>query len=180
MLTLQEIYDADPLSDKGTVHSYISEYYESALKPYRRIAEKVLEIGVLKGGSTRLWKKYFSKAAIVGIDITNQDPEPGITYVCGDAYDIDTISLFNQEFDVIIDDGPHTLQSQIVFISEWYTKLKPGGLLVIEDIQSTEDAVRLITFAQNQGHQIKLIDLRHIKGRYDDLLIEIIKPQCPE
>lgn len=174
--TLQEIYEANPESDKGTVHSYISEYYETALKPYRHTAEKVLEIGVLNGGSTRLWKKYFSKAAIVGIDMTKQGPEPGITYVCGDAYDINTLSLFEQEFDVIIDDGPHTLESQIDTILRWSLKLKPGGLLVIEDVQSTDNADVLLRYCRLFKCYARIIDLRHIKGRYDDLLIEMRKP----
>ena len=69
---LQQIYEANPESDKGTVHSYIS-YYEESLKLYRHTAEKVLEIGVLDGGSTRLWKNYFDKAFIVGIDIGDSD-----------------------------------------------------------------------------------------------------------
>ena len=174
--SLQQIYEANPESDKGSLHSYISDYYEEALKPYRHTAKSVLEIGVLNGGSTRLWKEYFIYAGIVGIDITPQEPEPGIAHICGDAYHIDTISLFDQQFDVIIDDGPHTLQSQLYFILHWYSKLKPGGLMVVEDIQSDFDAVRLITLAQEKGYQAKLIDLRHVKGRYDDLILEIKKP----
>lgn len=175
-LTLQQLYEANPESDKGSVHSYISDYYEEALKPYRHTAKSVLEIGVLNGDSTRLWKKYFTKAEIVGIDITQQKPEDGITYIHADAYNADTLSLFSEEFDVIIDDGPHTLESQFYFISHWYNKLKPGGLLIIEDVQSPDDAIRLFSLAQDRGQQAKLIDLRHVKGRYDDLLIEIRKP----
>lgn len=174
--TLLQIYEAQPDSDKGSVHSYISDYYEEALKPYRHTAKSILEIGVLNGASTRLWREYFINAGIVGIDITPQQPEPGIAYICGDAYHNDTILLFEQQFDVIIDDGPHTLESQLYFILHWYSKLKPGGLMVVEDIQSDSDAVRLITLAQQKDYQAKLIDLRHIKGRYDDLILEIKKP----
>lgn len=175
-LSLLDIYNQDQSSDKGTVHSYISEYYNETLKPYRDTAEKVLEIGVLNGDSMRLWKKYFTKAEIVGIDITQQKPEDGITYIHADAYNADTLSLFSEEFDVIIDDGPHTLESQFYFISHWYNKLKPGGLLIIEDVQSPDDAIRLFSLAQDRGQQARLIDLRHVKGRYDDLILEIKKP----
>lgn len=175
-LSLLEIYQANPESDKGTVHSYIEHYYNERLKPYRHSAEKVLEIGVLNGASTRLWKKYFTKAGIVGIDILPQEPEAGITYFCGDAYDIETISLFNQEFDVIIDDGPHTLQSQIEAILVWSKKLKPGGILVIEDVQSMLNAQILMQYCQLFQWFCRIVDLRHIKDRYDDLLIEIVKP----
>jgi len=180
-LTLQQLYEANSESDKGTVHSYISEYYEEALKPYRHIAEKVLEIGVLNGGSTKLWSEYFSKAEIIGIDRWELEPpylfiDPRITYYKSDAYTGFALRNFEQEFDVIIDDGPHTLRSQIVVIEEWYAKLKPGGLLVIEDIQSDEDAEYLMNLAKAGCQNAKLVDLRHIKGRYDDLLIEIRKP----
>ena len=175
-LTLQQLYEANPESDKGSVHSYISDYYEEALKPYRHTAKSVLEIGVLNGGSTRLWKKYFTYAGIVGIDITPQEPEPGIAYICGDAYHIDTISLFDQQFDVIIDDGPHTLESQIDTILRWSLKLNPGGLMVIEDVQSIQIADILLQYCRLFKCSARIVDLRHIKGRYDDLLIEIRKP----
>lgn len=174
-LSLQEIYDQQPESDKGTVHSYISHYYNERLEEYRHKAKKVLEIGILYGDSARLWKAYFSKAEIIGIDITPQISQPGITFIEGDAYAQRMLDKFVNEFDIIIDDGPHTLDSQKYVIEHWIKKLKPGGLLVIEDIQSMDDAKELMALSWRLGYEPKLFDLRDVKGRYDDMIIEITK-----
>lgn len=40
------------------------------------------------------------------------------------------------EFDIVIDDGPHTLESMIKFIQLYSQVMKKDGILVIEDIQS--------------------------------------------
>lgn len=174
-LSLQEIYDLQPESDKGTLHSYISHYYNERLKEYRHKAEKVLEIGILYGDSARLWRAYFTKAEIIGIDITPQRNQDGVTFIDGDAYQQSMLDKFVKEFDIIIDDGPHTLNSQKFVIEHWYNKLKPGGLLVIEDIQSMDDAKQLMALSWRLGFEPKLFDLRDVKGRYDDMIIEIVK-----
>ena len=37
-------------------------------------------------------------------------------------------------FDIIIDDGPHSLESQLKFIDLYYPKTNLGGVVIIEDI----------------------------------------------
>ena len=45
-------------------------------------------------------------------------------------------SIKEVDFDIIIDDGPHSLQSQKDALRLYLPKLKPNGILIIEDIQS--------------------------------------------
>ena len=53
----------------------------------------------------------------------------------GDAYSIEFISQFNDGFfELIIDDGPHTFDSFVSLLKGYYTKLKTGGNLLIEDV----------------------------------------------
>ena len=69
-MELLEILNAKKYdTDKHTVHAYIQEYYEQIFFPYKNKITNLLEIGVLKGESLKLWRDYFSKGEIVGIDI---------------------------------------------------------------------------------------------------------------
>ena len=70
MKSLRELYqEVKNECDKGTTHGFI-EFYESLLYHYRHTASRVLEVGVWRGGSLRLWESYFNSACqIVGIDV---------------------------------------------------------------------------------------------------------------
>lgn len=49
-------------------HHYIP-LYDKYFSKYRRTKVRLLEIGVAKGGSLQLWRKYFGKSAVIyGID----------------------------------------------------------------------------------------------------------------
>lgn len=179
-----EVNHFDPRgSDKGTNHTYIDGYYDLEFSPKRDENLKILEIGILNGGSLYLWSNFFTKSLIYGIDINeinNQFLNPyRVKIYYGDAYvDDDIINLFeDNSLDYIIDDGPHTYESQQLCINKWFSKLKPGGKLIIEDIQSDEFAIKLKFFAlQNDDVQKAIIfDLRLNKHRYDDIILEITK-----
>ena len=49
------------------------EIYENYFNDYKDNEIKILEIGVDKGSSLRLWREYFSKAIICGLDIDKKD-----------------------------------------------------------------------------------------------------------
>ena len=93
-----------------------------------------------------------------------------------DAYsDIFVKLQLNDFYDYIIDDGPHTLKSQIQFIELYFPKLRKGGKLIIEDIQSNSDLQAIENRLNELKYKYKVFDLTANKGRYDDILIEITK-----
>ena len=104
-------------SNEGTVvhkwHHYLP-IYEKYFSPYRDVAPKFLEIGVSKGGSLALWRKYFgSKATIFGIDrdlaCQALDGESGQVRI-GSQDDPDFLKNVVSEMggvDIILDDGSH-------------------------------------------------------------------------
>lgn len=47
------------------------------------------------------------------------------------------IENFGSDYDIIIDDGPHTMSSQQIFLGYMFKHLKSGGLFVIEDIATS-------------------------------------------
>ena len=163
------------MTDKGTVHSYIPEY-ENLFKGKRLDIIKVLEIGIGHGGSIKLWHDYFPNAEIhaINIESPNQPPYwfhhfPRVTSYIQDAYTVDALKLFEGiKFDIIIDDGPHTEESQIYAAKHYSKLLNKGGILVIEDVKywSIKKITKLLP---SNNHTVK--DLRHIKERNDDILI---------
>lgn len=174
-------------TDKNTCHSYIENFYEIEFEKYKDKKIDLLEIGIETGGSLKLWKEYFVNSnSIVGVDILDDklDPKykdiPGVTLEFCDAYDKENSSIF-KEYDIIIDDGPHTLDSQLNFIEIYLPKLKKDGLFIIEDIQRINDFDTLIEKAKTVSEKIdndfeyvvECIDLRNKKGRWDDLIFLI-------
>ena len=98
-----------------------------------------------------------------------------------DGYNDTTVQKFKEEvpdgFDVIIDDGPHTLQSQVFAVNSYFPMLKPGGILIIEDIQDSNHLDILTDCLEDcYFDNVRTFDVRRIKGRYDDLIWTVTKP----
>ena len=55
------------ITDKGTEHNYL-EFYEHQFQNIRLEKNNILEIGVLHGGSLKLWNEYFPNSIIYGIE----------------------------------------------------------------------------------------------------------------
>jgi len=184
-MRLSEFYNQlSPKSDKGTEHDYINGYYDAEFSPRKYSSIRLMEIGVLNGESINLWQKYFEDAfEIIGVDIniTNQaiatvNTTDEVILDKADAYSDEYVKkILNDFFDYIIDDGPHTLESQIYFIENYYRKIHKGGKLIIEDIQSKSDLEAIEQRIKELKYKYKVFDLTANKGRYDDILIEITK-----
>ena len=172
-------------TDKNTTHSYI-ELYESLLHSKKLTAKKVLEVGIQRGGSIKLWHDYFTNATIYGLDIIPLTEtwdkiqcEPRIKLGRFDAYDV---KFFNEnflgkvEFDMMLDDGPHTLESMKQFIVLYTQVMADDGILIIEDVQAIEWLDELTKVVpKHLKEYISTYDLRHIKNRYDDIVFVINK-----
>jgi cephalosporin hydroxylase len=174
-------------TDKATCHSY-DEIYSKLLYKFKEKTGSILEIGVQYGGSALLWYEYLPLYKLVLIDVINQ-VHPTIwekmlvdryNYIETDAYTEETITLLKQKypngFDIIIEDGPHNIETQIFTLREYSKLLKTGGILIIEDVQSFEH-IEVIMSSINSNDYISLefFDLTEIKGRYDDLIIVLTK-----
>lgn len=171
MKTLQEIYEnyshSNNYGDKGTAHSYI-ETYEKLFEPIRITASNVMEIGCFYGHSLRMWKEYFPNAFIDSIEIIPElcFEEERIKVYCGDSNSIDIANNFKDNFfDVIIDDGLHTFESQLNTLEIYFPKLKKGGIYVIEDVVTPKMEFEFF------HSSFTLYDLSHERGISDNKLI---------
>jgi hypothetical protein len=186
-ITFSEFYESfDFKSDKGTTHDYINGYYSNEFTPIRNNKLKILEIGVHRGSSMKLLRDWFINSEITGIDpfgdglpegIADEIRKMGdITIIQDDGYTQKILDIFeDNSLDYIIDDGPHTLDSQIYSLRKWYKKVKTGGKLIIEDIQSLTALNALVIEANHLDYEYTVFDFRQNKGRYDDIILEIIK-----
>lgn len=152
-------YDTDKSSIRDNVngddrhcHPY-TIFYDNLFKNKRNDVLNIAEIGILQGASLRMWQEYFPNATIYGFD-NNYD----IINIFKNNYNNDRIYLHhidvtndesiknafeqlndNVKFDIIIDDSTHQFQDQKRIIKNVYKFLKPGGILIIEDIFKSYD-----------------------------------------
>jgi len=77
---------------------------------------------------------------------------------------------------MMLDDGPHTLESMKQFIKLYSQVMTNDGILIIEDIPHWE-WIDILTneTPKNLKRFIKCYDLRDKKGRYDDIVFTIDK-----
>jgi SAM-dependent methyltransferase len=178
-MTLKDYY-FDQTTDKGWLHGYIECYYSDKFSPLREKPIIMLELGVYRGKSIQLWNGWFKNAFIYGIDVSEESIKkieniPSVKGFLGDGYTMDMVNKFDDDFfDFIIEDGPHTLDSQIFAVKNWTRKLKKNGTLIIEDIQDISHVGILIGNIPS-GYAYKSIDMRSVKNRYDDIILEITK-----
>ena len=113
--------------------------YEKHFTPIRNKPIKILEIGILNGGSLEMWRYYFPEATIVGIDINplcKEHEQEGINIRIGDQTDEKFLQSLIDEFgtfDLIIDDGSHHVSHVNKTFQFLFPKLADDGIYFIED-----------------------------------------------
>ena len=138
----QKTIDAGGYDTDKARHAHYLRQYEEYFCALHDKEVKLLELGVYKGGSLLLWRDYFPRAIVVGLDLNSvelADPSGRIRIYQGQQQDtalLDRIALENAPdgFDIIIDDCSHV--GELTRISFWHlfdNHLKPGGIYVIED-----------------------------------------------
>lgn len=128
-------------TDKAKMTHYLRNY-EQWFESLWDQPVGLLELGVHRGGSMLLWRDYFTKGTIVGLDFNRvklEDPTGRIHLYQGEQQDLALLDRIAAEtapkgFDIIIDDASHL--GELTRISFWHlfdNHLKPGGLYIIED-----------------------------------------------
>ena len=117
------------------------QLYEQYFTPFRDSKINILEIGVDNGDSLRIWREFFSKANICGIDIDKKNFKINNTNILqGDQSDVNFLKSLVSEykkFDIIIDDGSHQAKHIIASFNYLFNYLSNNGLYVIEDLQTS-------------------------------------------
>jgi hypothetical protein len=143
-------YDGDLLSifaeHKGKLihkwHHYIP-LYDKYFSRFRGKRVRMLEIGVSKGGSLAMWRKYFGGDAIIyGIDI-----DPSCAAFNGhdaqvrigsqdDSTFLETVVAAMGGIDIVLDDGSHVMSHVKSSLMALFPLLSTGGIYFIEDLHT--------------------------------------------
>lgn len=120
------------------------DVYAQVLAPYVGTDVRVLEIGVFHGGGLdQLRALLGEQAVLVGADV---DPasraacEGRFEVAIGDQSDPEFLAHVVSEygpFDVIIDDGGHSMRQQITSMEHLFPTLNEGGLYLVEDTHTS-------------------------------------------
>lgn len=167
---LSDIFDDNLYETDKNDLGYLENFYDDFLYDLKDIPITFMEIGVYcsgKGknpgpGSIKLWKNYLHKdSKIYASDILNFDHVEGTFSIVGDMYSDEQSSKFSDEyFDLIIDDGPHTFESFTLVLKKYFSKIKTGGILVIEDIIDSNYIIPLVELSQKIGYSnCEVIDM---------------------
>jgi hypothetical protein len=142
MYPFQRSFHEQPsASDKLSQHGY-HRIYPWFLEHLRAQPVTMLEIGVNRTESLKLWGNYFPRLTLHGID---RDPksfdDPRMTLHTvdqGDAAQLDRfVATIKTSFDFIIDDGSHVPEHQLLTLTKFWPLLRPGGIYIIEDIETS-------------------------------------------
>lgn len=118
--------------------------YERHLSSFRGRSIGLLEIGVLGGGSLRMWRDYLGPDThIYGVDINPASralAAEGIDIHIGDQADPDFWEQFlatGPTLDVVIDDGGHEANQLAVTLQSLLAHVRPGGVYICEDVHGS-------------------------------------------
>ena len=129
---------------KSIKHSTYFHAYDDLLAKYRGKKITFVEIGILGGGSLFMWRDFFGpEARIIGIDINPEAKkweEHGFEIFVGSQSDEAFWKGFIEqvgEVDVLLDDGGHTYDQQIITFEMMISQIRDGGLLIVEDTHTS-------------------------------------------
>lgn len=129
---------------RSVKHSTYFETYDALLAPYRGKAITFVEIGIFDGGSLFMWRDYFGpNARIIGIELNPEAKkweDHGFEIFTGSQSDETFWQKFFAEIgpvDILLDDGGHTYEQQIITTECALPHIKDGGLLVVEDTHTS-------------------------------------------
>lgn len=108
------------------------------------------EIGIEKNQSMMCWRAYFPNATLYGWDVDEEkiknaqraslvNTHYGRMNVKDGGSIVSGLSSLPERLDVLIDDSTHEFEDQVRIVVHGLQYIKPGGVLVIEDIFQGRD-----------------------------------------
>ena len=166
-------------TDKDSPHSYIQNFYQGFFSSFEA-PKRLVEIGIWRGASCALWKIAFPECRVTGVDISIDELHPlagelvdqgKIELIKLDAYSQSFSEAVGRNIDLLIDDGPHTIKTQILALN-YRNLLSEKGTILIEDIQKGAIDVRRLkkSLPKNVRSNCQYVSFAGDTGRYDDII----------
>lgn len=173
-------------------HNY-SLFYHSLFSSTRENVKTLLEVGIgtnnldipssmgvagIPGASLRAWASYFTSATIYGADVDQSIlfEEDQIKTFFIDQLSLDIIQSATAGFspgffNVIIDDGLHTLEANRNLYAGINHLVTAGGYYIIEDINcNSENVSNFIKHLADIGRPTILFRLPHVVNKSDNCM----------
>jgi SAM-dependent methyltransferase len=191
-------------SDKGLSRHNYTCIYDAIFASKRTTITRLFELGIgttnvtlrshmgkagSPGASLRAWREYFFNARIFAADIDRNAlfSEHRIACFQCDQTDPESVKALwvgNPElaepFDIIIDDGLHEFNANRCFLENSFTKLRAGGIFIIEDILTSHLPVwrnYLEQFATNRGLDWAVVEIYHPFNTIDNNIV-FLRKRC--
>ena len=190
-------YDTDKSSQRNNVtdirhcHPY-TLFYEGLFRNQKNANLTIAELGVGLGSSLLMWQEYFVNSQIYGFDFSDEILEKfkkesfRVTLAKLDVrYKDKIVKAFaglNVFYDIIIEDTTHQFEDQIRVIESTFEYLKPGGILIIENIYKSfneNDYINRLKNTLNHFQEYYFVELDHCRrnstGWNNDKLFVLVK-----
>jgi hypothetical protein len=138
---LKDYFDSHTSGHGVWKWNHYFDIYHRYFKKFVGQKVSVLEIGIYSGGSLDMWRNYFGAGCeVYGIDVQEACKvyaSDGKRIFIGDQADREFWLQFREQvpsLDIVIDDGGHRPEQQIVTLEETLAYLRPGGVYMCEDI----------------------------------------------
>ena len=139
---LYKLYQNSPY--RSVKHSGYFQVYEQIFRNFIDSKFTFVEVGIHNGGSLFMWREFFGKdARIIGIDLNpkaKQFEKYGFEIFIGDQSNKKFWSNFYNEvgnIDILLDDGGHTYEQQIVSVVSSIDFINNNGMIVVEDTHTS-------------------------------------------
>lgn len=135
--------------------------------------EYVLEIGVHRGGSTRVWQRVFDPRILIGVDWSVEPNAlmPGLTMIEGKSQDQATFdkvvkALNGHKLDFLFIDGSHLYHDVKKDFEMYYPLVRDGGAIAFHDVVLTgNDTCEVYRFWNEIKDKYNTLTISH-KDKY--------------
>ncbi|MFI5175967.1 MAG: class I SAM-dependent methyltransferase [Terriglobia bacterium] len=139
-----EKYFQKNTSNRTVKWKHYLEIYDRHFSRFRGTDVHLVEIGVFDGGSLQMWKSYFGpRSRIYGVDVDpncKQLEEEQISIFIGDQSDEKFLRVLAKtlpRIDILIDDGGHKMNEQIITFDVLFPHIDKEGIYVCEDLHTS-------------------------------------------
>jgi hypothetical protein len=167
-------------TDKIYLHHYY-HYYPKFIEYYKNFKDlAMIEIGVFKKESIYLWLEYYPESFIYGFDINiSDDGDDKYKIIKCDQSNINDLKNIKNEISkpifLILDDGSHVPDHQILTFEYLFEILLPGGTYIIEDIETSYwKNANIYGYDVNYGYKNPNSTIEFFKLLVDDINSQFI------
>jgi hypothetical protein len=140
-------------TDKSSSHHNFASFYDEQLKRIQN-PSALLEVGVFTGFSLSAWSMKYPCATIIGWDNSVKKTDSDYLFKhpfiieYADQYSVESMEAALEKlhkdhhldkFDIILDDGGHTMKMQQNTLKVLWPRVKPCGVFIMEDLQTSFD-----------------------------------------